>query len=1327
MAGEEHAMSEADEGDTLTGVIVGIGASAGGLEALEELLSTAPSRSGIAYVVVQHLERHHPSALTEILSRFTPMPVREVVDGDRIEPGGVWVIPPDATLTLDGEVLRIGKPDGAAPRMVIDTLFRSLAEQRGELAVGILLSGADHDGTFGLRAIKEHAGLTLAQAPETARFPSMPQNAIDAGFVDDVLPVGAMADRLLAHFRALSSRDKTEDWEAEVRDALPRICEALRGRTGHDFSRYKEGTLVRRVRRRIQVHRIAHVAGYLDRLEQDPAEAGLLLQDLLIGVTQFFRDPASFDSLADRVLPQIFADPSADRPIRIWVPGCATGEEAYSIGMLVRERSRGDRARPVQIFATDIDEQALATGRAGRYREEIAEQVGPERLQRFFVRDQAGYRINEELRSVCVFSAHSLIRDPPFSTLDLISCRNLLIYMKPELQRRVMPLFHYALRRSGFLFLGPSEELAGHDDLFAPIEKKHGVFQRRDTLVRPPLDLPLSGARAAAAVPRAVAPDSPARNMKQLVQLSFERMILEEIAPASAVVDERGEIVCVAGRFGELFKPRPGVLTTNILDYAAGSLRHALRRTLGEAAARGTTVRAEVAPVQEDAPRLRLTARPAPGAPPRSGLLALIVEEITGPQPEASAVEEARAVEPVIEQLETELMTTRADLQAAVEELESTNEELKSSNEELISTNEELQSANEELQTSKEELQSVNEELETMNGELRQMVHDLGTANSDLQNLFASTEIATVFLDRDLRLEKFTPAATALFSFIESDVGRPLADLAPRFAGLDLIASVREVLSTLQPIEREAQAHDAWFIVRVFPYRTLDDRVAGAVVTFSNVTNLKRAELQIVTILESITDAFYSVDRDWRFTYVNRRAATLWGMEPESLIGRVLWDVFPHARGNSSSENLLRAMSARVEVQYEAYSRLVDQWLRINLYPSAQGLSVYFQDITARKKTEDALVEADQRKTEFLAILSHELRNPLAPIKNSLGILERVPPGSDQARRALDVIARQVRQLSHLVGDLLDVTRVARDKIQLQRERLDLGDLLRRTVEDYRSLFEERGVRVDLDLRGGPVLVRADAIRLSQVIGNLLQNAVKFTGYGGSARVTLSADHDGSHALLRVEDTGAGMSDETIARLFQPFMQADATLDRSQGGLGLGLALVKGLVELHGGEVSARSAGLGHGTEVTVRLPLDDTPAEVAGPLSSEQAAPSARFRVLIVEDNTDAADTLHDVLELSGHEVRVAYDGPSGLSAARESPPDVILCDIGLPGLSGYEVARALRADKALAGTALVALTGYARPEDIRKATEAGFDRHLSKPPSIEKLEALLASLRRE
>ncbi len=1454
--------------------VVAIGASAGGLDAIQELFRQMPADTGFAFVLIQHLSPRHETLIPELLAPLTPMPVRTVEVETVVEANHIYVMPPRGTLTIDDCVLFLAvSARTRGQRSPIDRFFRSLAEDQEDEAVGIILSGTGTDGVLGLKAIKERGGLTLVQAPETARYDSMPRSAILTGAVDLITAVERMPARLVEHQQRLRAGQggSPERFREEIAGYLGKICAILRRETGHDFRRYKQSTLVRRVRRRMSEARSPSVYAYVESLNEDTQEVEQLFRDLLISVTHFFRDPEAFALLAAKVVPRLFEGKDADGFVRVWVAGCATGEEVYSLAILLREHmAKLDRPPQVQVFATDIDAQALEVARQALYPEAIASQISAERLDRFFVRHGNMYQVAREIRELCLFSLHNLIADPPFSRLDLVSCRNVLIYLESDLQKKIVALFHYALRPGGFLFLGPSEMVTGQPELFRTLDKKHRLFQSRDTVTRPPFSFPLSergrlGVRATEELQRRAAP-------RQLeVARTFEAILLESYAPACVVVHEGGDIVYFSPRTGRYLEPPAGTPTVNILDMARKGLRLDVRTALHKAVNSRVPVVHENVAFELDGQMLRVNVivRPMPELGEDPGLFMVVFQEVLTAAVEAQEEAEPGTIaagDPIVHRLEAELRATKDHLQATLEELESSNEELVSSNEELLSMNEELQSANEELQTSKEELQSVNEELETVNAELKKKLEELDRANADLQNLFQSTRIATLFVDRELRIKKFTPAAVDIFRLIDGDLGRPIADVAPRFPGGDLVKEIREVLRTLSSYERQVRSEegDAWYLQRILPYRTVDDVIDGVVLTFLDISALKRAEEErerLAAIVDSSQDGIIGKTLDGVITSWNASAERIYGYSAREMVGRPLElivppdqrpvmaavferlrqgekiapfetvrvrkdgqridislsfspvrdssgqvvgasgierDISERKRAEEERERLaaivdssqdgiigktldgvITSWNASAERIYgysarEAIGRSLDlivppdqqplmtavferlrQGEKIEPFETVRvrkdgqridislsfspvrdaagrvvGASGIDRDISERKRTEaelrrrtEQLVEADRRKDEFLAMLGHELRNPLAPIRNCLHILRSPRLSGDQGDRARLTIERQVLHLSRLVDDLLDIARISRGKILLRRERLDLVEAVRATVEDQRQDLEAAGLAVALDLPAEPLWIDGDPTRLSQAVGNLLNNAGKFTEPGGRITVVAQRELGSGTAAVAVRDTGIGMEPELLARAFEPFSQAERGPDRGRGGLGLGLALVKALVELHGGSVEAASPGLGRGTEVVLRLPLTAVAEEGDMVEVPAEAAPERPRRCLVIEDNVDAAESLAMLLQLSGHETEVAFDGAVGIAKARSFRPDVVLCDIGLPGrLDGHGVARAFRADPELQRTFLIALTGYGQEEDRRRALDAGFDAHLTKPADIEELKRLLA-----
>jgi two-component system CheB/CheR fusion protein len=837
--------------------IVGIGASAGGVEALEGFFKDMPPQPGCGFVIVTHLSPERRSLLPEIVARYTDMPVHVAEDGAEVRPNEVHVLPADAVLNIEGRTLKISKPAlGRRERKPIDIFLGELAKAQGEYAAGVILSGGDGDGTLGVKAIKERGGLTLAQiADGTApQYPDMPDSAIASGMIDLAVSVSEMGARLAEFARSfelldeLTAKAEKAAGEPDFAEARREIYVILRNQVGHDFSGYKARTFLRRVQRRMQVNRIEALEAYVERLRQDPQEIGALFRDLLINVTNFFRDAEAFEQLSKLVIPKLFDGRGADETVRIWVPGCATGEEVFSIAMLMREHMDTLVAVPrVQIFATDIDEAALSVARAARYPDALLDSVSAERRKRFFVLDGGSYVISKDVRDLCVFSPHSVIRDPPFSRLDMVSCRNLLIYFGPDVQNQVIPIFHYALRPGGYLFLGTSENVTQFGDLFASLDKKHRIFRSHPNVtasVRLPLTV--SGLRPA---PFTIGHDRPPKGVLTGMALRnvVEQQVLERFAPAHVVVNRDGDIVHFSARTGKYLEPSTGAPSRQLLTMARKGLRLDLRTLLREAVETERRVVRERLALDVDDGRVQLvTATIEPlNAERGEDRLFLILFEDMGPSLSPNELAAGSNSTPeTAAHLERELRDTRERLQSLIEEYETALEELKSSNEELVSVNEELQSTNEEMEASKEELQSVNEELHTVNAELIGKVEALDRANSDLHNLFESTQVGTVFLDRNLVIRSFTPALTRIFNILPSDRGRPLTDLSSRLSLPTLAADVRSVFATGEVIERamELDGGEAHYLGRVAPYRGADQRVAGVVATFVDVTSLTRAE-----------------------------------------------------------------------------------------------------------------------------------------------------------------------------------------------------------------------------------------------------------------------------------------------------------------------------------------------------------------------------------------------------------------------------------------------------------------------------------------------------
>ncbi len=873
--------------------VVGIGASAGGVQALQQLFANVATDTGLAFVVVMHLSPEHESNLAEILQVQTKMPVVQVSREVAVEPNAVYVIPPNKLLQMTDGKVTLSEPQlEHGRRVAIDLFFRTLAEQWGQKAVCIILSGGDSDGVIGLKHIKAQGGVTIAQDPSEAEHDSMPRSAIDTGMVDWILPISEMPARLQQFVRNeqamklppeedgeeatvpdLAPRGvggplvakKTED--AEDENALRQVLIFVRSQTGHDFMQYKRATVLRRVARRLQVNSLNDIPSYLEFLQTHPAEARALLHDLLIGVTHFFRDQASFAVLESHI-PQLFAGKGPIDQLRVWVPGCATGEEAYSIAILLFEQAgRMDHPPSIQIFATDLDEDAIDTAREGTFPLTIEADVSQERLRRFFFNYHGRYRVKKEIRELVLFADHDLLRDSPFSRIDLISCRNLLIYLKPEAQHRVIDIFHFSLRPGGLLMLGGSENIEETHPLFAPIDKQHRLFRRRSVPRMPVVNLyspPRRQRVAETILPRFATrmveqefrpPEedstSPAMPFRSLGELHMA--LLEQYAPPSVIVDEKHEILHMSPTVGEFLQLSGGEPSQNLLRLIDPGLRLELRSALFRAVQEDTRISLTGLRLVRDGKThfVDVHVRPYSGPNAAARLFLVVFEE----QP---ATTEEREVAPqetddsVAMHLEDEVRQLRSQLNTTVEQYEASSEELKASNEELQAMNEELRSATEELETSKEELQSINEELTTVNHELKSNVEELSRANSDLQNLMASTDIATVFLDRQLRIKRFTPRLQEIFNVIAADIDRPLSDITSKLRYPGLSEDAQQVLDTLSKREREVQSDGRWFIARIAPYRTIEDRIDGVVVTFVDITDRKHGEEKVQANMEEV-------------------------------------------------------------------------------------------------------------------------------------------------------------------------------------------------------------------------------------------------------------------------------------------------------------------------------------------------------------------------------------------------------------------------------------------------------------------------------------------
>ncbi|MFN7119228.1 MAG: chemotaxis protein CheB [Saprospiraceae bacterium] len=1876
-------------------LLVGVGASAGGVQALQRLFLSIPADSNMAYVVVMHLSEQYESNLDSILQNQTQMPVQQVQEPVLVEPNHVYVIPPGKFLEMMDGMIRLREPERVeGKRISIDHFFRTLADTYGRRAVCIILSGTGTDGTLGMKHIKERNGFAMVQDPATAAFDMMPRSAINTGLVDVVLPIEQIVEKLIfvrdstEQFQLTEEDDEAIVTQIKGSDALREIITFLRLRTGNDFSSYKQPTILRRIARHLQIHELDNIHDYLNLLRERPNEVELLLHNLLINVTNFFRDKAAFEALEDIVIPALFKDKSEQDVVRVWVPGCASGEEAYSIAILLVEYAEKLSNPPkIQIFASDVDEDAIAEARQGRYMKSISLDVSEERLRRFFVKEGEDYRIHKEIRKLVLFAPHNILRDPPFSRLDLVSCRNVFIYLNRPTQEKVLQLFHFALRKGGFLFLGTSESAEGNPLLFTLIDKKHRIYRCHEMETAPqlPLKLPMIGNSQ-------VKPqlEVPQINREKIFSFGeFHHRLVEQYAPPSVLVNEEFDIVHLSENAGRYLHFAGGEPSNNLLKVLHPDLQLALRGALFAAKSENRMTKVPDVRVQLEGQERFVTITVhtvnTPDSDPLRGFLLVLFEEYTfpiGEEAQETSKErhqrEMHSSEGVVHRLEEELERTKERLRSTIEQYETSLEELKASNEELQVINEELRSATEELETSKEEMQSVNEELTTVNNELKETLEEVSHANADLQNLMYSTQIATIFLDRALNIKRFTPDAQKLFNVLNSDVGRPISHLTHMLEYEQLQEDAQKVLKTLQTVEREIHGVDGnIYIVRLLPYRTLDDRIDGVAVTFLAITERARAEAALreseekyrsifesidegFTIQELITDenndvidiiyreandAFeqhtgiknivgkkaselfphleqhwldnmshvyktgepvrmegYQADldrwitlqysrvggpgsrlisvvfqditerkqRDQRqefllkfsdalrsepdikaieetglqllaealrldraYTFMlypaedravvraEKRAEHLFSLvgevrmsdfpetvrqiEDETLVindinsderlsdlnraslnavnlqafvcasvrkgeGNVIWSlaaatvtartwtsgeielietvaerlwaaverakaeealresqerlrialeaaglatwdwdlqtqqvhwneqhfllfelepqpepvptalffkyVHPEDRANVESilqksvegqaafdtafrvvlkdntirwmngygrvidskdgvairmagvmfditerkeaEIALRESKARLqraidietvgvifftvdgEITYanDAFLRMSgynradlekgllrwddmtpDEWMpasvkaidefmkfgrttpyekeyirkdgtrwwalfaatrlnngegvefivditerkqaeeavreseeRLHLILESvedyaifttdlngtitrwnagavqvfgytqteavgQSIDITFtpedvtggipaqereraletgrainerwhlkkdgtrffasgvttllrdsyvhgfvkiaRDLTFQKKVEEALIDADRKKNEFLATLAHELRNPLTPIRAALEVINK-SDDREKEQQAREVIERQMRKIVILVDDLLEISRISRGKIKLEKELIPLQEAVRDALEMTDPLMKAAKHQFKLQQPDEPIYLYADCDRIAQVIVNILGNAIKYTNSGGEIALNVAAE-DGE-AIIRVKDNGVGIPPDRLESIFELFNQVEQSGKKFQTGLGIGLSLVKNLVEMHGGTISAYSEGEGKGSEFIMRLPLAPTSMEeaVSADAATEKSNKATEsIRILVVEDDVDIAEMLKAVLELEGHQVRYTHTGMDAIKAVQLFDPHAALIDIGLPDIDGYEVAQTLR--QQYPHLLLIAHSGWGAAEDRQRSKAAGFDYHLVKPAETEEILELL------
>jgi len=1336
---------EREAGTTRPTCVVGIGASAGGLDPLTRFFDRLPADTGMAFVIVQHLSPDFRSLMDELLARHTRLPIRLVEDGMPVEADHVYLIPAKKEMIISGGRLLLSESERQQElTLPIDVFFRSLAQDCGRRAVAIVLSGGGSDGSRGVCDVHNAGGAVIVQDVKTAQFDGMPRAALDAGVADWIVAPEEMPRVLLEHAarRAAGLPAAARGADAGEVHGIEAVYRMLEDEFGIDFTHYKPSTVTRRIERRLALAQSQDLDEYLQRLRREREELDALYRDLLIGVTRFFRDDRAFDVLQERVLPELLQRTPREAPLRLWVAGCATGEEAYSLAIVLQDLMARLGERPVKIFATDVHRDSLERAARGVYDEEAVAGVSPERLARYFVRTGNAYQVVPEFRQMIVFARHNVVKDAPFTRVDLVSCRNMLIYLQPAAQQKVLGLFHFSLNRGGILFLGPSESPGPQAGGFEAIDR-HWQIYRKHSDVRTPVAMRLAAPGHLA--PRLDPPAAPAPRHPVGQLLRTYDALLDEFMPPTLLVSERGELVHAFGGASRFLRVRDGRQGLDVLDLVEGELKMVLvggiKRALSEPGAvvfKGVRLAAE-----PEGPAYRITVRRVRnrgGDTPHVLVAFEAVDGATAPPAPASGgteIDLGHVSRQQLGALEAELSYTKETLQAAIEEREASNEELQASYEEL-------QAANEELQSTNEELQSVNEELYTVNAEYQRKIAELTELTNDMDNLLSSTDVGTIFLDAQLRIRKFTPQIARTFDLVPHDIGRPIEAFAHTLDHPELVEDLGRVLRTGQPVERELlDAQGTAHFMRVLPYRT-KGAVDGVVLTLIDVSGLRAAEGALFrerylldSLLLTVPDAIYFKDARGRFIRANAAMAARLGLAGAAeLVGKTAFDLPDPTLAlalHREDEVVLRTGETQ---HYRLERRVADDgaegWDLVTRLPlrDRDGLIVgvigIFRDVTAQRRAEEKNQEAVRLRDQFLAMLSHELRNPLGAIATATAMLRADgSPRLDRAR-LLDVLDRQSRQMARLLDDLLEASRVTQNKIDLRRRLVDLCAVAEEAADAARAPMAAQAIHFETDIAPGPLHVDGDPARLQQIQANLLSNAVEYTPRGGHVRLQVRRE-DGM-AVIRVRDDGVGIPPAMLEAVFDPFVQSSRTLDRAGGGLGLGLTLVRSLVTMHGGTVSVHSDGEGAGSEFVVRLPLATAPRPDEPPAPRERVAlPPRPTKVLVVEDNTDSREMLCELLKGAGFECWAVETGTAGLALMDTVRPDVVILDVGLPEVDGYEVARRIRAIPEHARVCLIAVTGYGQAADRAASREAGFDVHLVKPVHAEQLLRLLSAETRD
>jgi two-component system CheB/CheR fusion protein len=1343
--------------------IVAIGASAGGLEAFIQVVSNIPAGTGMAFVLIQHLDPTHASLSVDIISKSSQLEIEEAKDGTRIEPNHIYVNPPNYNMSISGGVLKLSLRDELVqPHLSIDYFFQSLALSEKKRAIGVVLSGTGADGTMGMWAIKAEGGVTYAQEPSSAKYPAMPQNAIASGVVDLVLtPIDIVKELIRLSTHSYLTTDETSD-ESTPDKALTEIFSLIQRQMKVDFAGYKHTTIKRRIERRMMVNKTKTVQDYMTYLKAHKEEVLALYDDLLINVTEFFRDPETFISLTKYVFPALIKARPDEQSIRIWIPGCSTGEEVYSIAMVLTEYlQKNGRQNQIQIFATDISEPAIHKARLGQYSENISENVSKERLKMFFDKTESGYKINKRIRDLCLFSRHDVTGDPPFAKLDLISCRNLLIYFATPLQKRIIPMFHYGLRPGGFLVLGKSESPGEFSKLFTSVEKTHKIYSKSDTPT--PVKFLFR--------PLQREPAIKATEIFPHLEIDFhkdvDKILLSRFAPPGVIVNSHFEILQFRGRTVPFLEPASGKPSLNLLKMVRPELLPGLRKAF-QSLAKGNKSLQEGLSFESHGEEINVDIEVLSISPKEKSkdgpFLVLFKESLERVKSKAQSTKKkatsSTAKDRQIAQLLKELSDIKDYQETLVEQYEASQEELTSANEELQSANEEFQSTNEEIETSQEELQSTNEELVTVNDELQIRNSDLSVLSGDLNNLLTSIEIPVLIVGSNHCIRMFSPRAKQMFNLIHSDIGRPMSDIKSNF-NLDMSSLVNEVSETLILKEVELQDNQGhWQRVQVRPYRTVDNRIDGVVISLMDISLLKQKEIKIKEHLEHLTSVAEAVpiplaviNHEFQLESANHSFYKYFQVSEKS-VGKNFFDSlkmhdsclvgFKTAFFKLSHEDKMFVdLEIDCEVPDLGVRKILCSGARIHGSEIKVGTSlISFIDITQQRLFEEErkyLLQqekearrladhANRSKDIFLATVTHELRTPLTSILSWAQLIVSGKLDAEKIKQGALVIERSAKVQNQLIDDLLDISRIIMGKLGLKISLVDPRIAIRSAIDSVHSIAEKKSIEIECHLGDEAALIHADLTRLQQIIWNLLTNAIKFSFE--KSRIVVELKHikekDRPFIQITVQDFGKGISEEFLPHIFSQFSQADSASTRVHGGLGLGLSIVHKLVELQAGTVRVQNVPNGAGVIFTVIFPeVSDQSLAILPTESPKQLLLDKKdeieivvpkldgIKILAVDDDGGTREAISIYLKSFGAEVLDVGSASEALVKLETFKPDILISDIAMPFENGYDLIKKIRSLSPDRGGTVpaIALTAYATEEDSERALAADFQAHIGKP----------------